>query len=215
MDRDYGQEIDVLQKDMAEIKELLQEFVKMNVGANRKESESGQKYSGEVQIMHGMHPDSRLSDQMEELCIRSGELNVTGLISYMGVFASGGRQSNWIRNQVKTDMLLELIENHTAEKVLHCIGNSDRLAILLAILRKPRTVAELVEVCGLNSTGQAYHHMKPLLAADLIAEDNASGSGGRGVYIVQPHKVQGVIMLLAGIADMTDETYTSGSWEEE
>ena len=51
--------------------------------------------------------------------------------------------------------------------------------------------------------------MKPLLAADLVVEDEQQ----KGVYIIQPHKVQGIIMLLAGISDMVDETYTQGTWE--
>ena len=33
------------------------------------------------------------------------------------------------------------------------------------------------------------------------------------LYVAQQHKVQGIIMLLAGIADMVDETYTKGCWE--
>ena len=68
-------------------------------------------------------------------------------------------------------------------------------------------MAQLVDTCGFGSTGQAYHHMKPLLAADLIQEE------GRGVYVCCPHKVQGIIMLLAGISDMVDETYTQGAWD--
>ena len=74
------------------------------------------------------------------------------------------------------------------------------------------SVAELVSECGLNSTGHAYHHMKPLLAADLIVEDQKNNN--KGIYVVQPHKVQGIIMLLAGICDMVDETFTKGNWEE-
>ena len=35
----------------------------------------------------------------------------------------------------------------------------------------------------------------------------------KGVYVIQPHKVQGIIMLLAGISDMVDETYTQRAWE--
>ena len=96
------------------------------------------------------------------------------------------------------------VYNRTAEKVLACVGNNDRLNMLLAILRKPRTVAELVSDCGYSSTGQVYHHLKPLLAADLVAEDLHR----RGSYIIQPHRVQGLIMLLAGIADLVDSTYT-------
>lgn len=234
MDRDYGMEIERLQKEMAEVKSLLHEFVRGNAGmqtgadvdrqteadrraearnSNAAEDAFGKEYVGEIQMMSGMHPDSRISAQMEELCRHAGERGLHGLIDYMGVFSSGGRQSNWIKHHVHVDELLSMIEDHTVEKVLRCIGNSDRLNILLAILKKPSTVAELVTVCGLNSTGQAYHHMKPLLAADLIAEDDASGTGGKGVYIVQPHKVQGIIMLLAGIADMVDETYTKGNWD--
>lgn len=51
--------------------------------------------------------------------------------------------------------------------------------------------------------------MKPLLAADVVVEDEKQ----KGVYIIQPHKVQGIIMLLAGISDMVDETYTQRVWE--
>lgn len=164
-----------------------------------------------VHVMHGMHPDSCLSEQMEELCCKTEEKGVSGLVTYLGVYNSGGRQSNWIRNGIPTDELLSLIESGVASKVLACIGNSNRLMMLLEILRGPKSVAELVEKCGFGSTGQVYHHMKPLLAADIIVEDEQR----KGVYAIQPHKVQGVIMLLAGISDMVDETFTQGkgTWE--
>lgn len=162
-----------------------------------------------VHVMHGMHPDSRLSKMMEELCYKTEEKDVNGLVTYLGVYISGGQQANWIRNAIPADELLSLIESGVASKVLACIGNANRLAILLEILRGPKTVAKLVEKCGFGSTGQVYHHMKPLLAADLVVEDEQQ----KGVYIIQPHKVQGIIMLLAGISDMVDETYTQGTWE--
>ena len=72
------------------------------------------------------------------------------------------------------------------------------------------TVAQLVEECGYNSTGQVYHHLKPLIAANLVAEDEHGDVKGR--YIVVPHRVQGIIMLLAGISDMLDPQYTQGDW---
>jgi DNA gyrase subunit B len=151
--------------------------------------------------MTNMHPDPAIMnilDRLENVC---GEEGGTGRITYIGVFSSGGRQSTWIKNETNTDDLLRLIENRMAEIVLNCIGNSDRLNILLALLRKPMTVAALVEKCGYNSTGQVYHHLKPLLAADLVTEDKHSA---KGTYIVKPHRVQGIIMLLAGIRDMLD-----------
>lgn len=219
MERDYGKEIDGLKAEIGEIKNMIQSFGQ-NVGSNEV-SNTLAKNRNKVDIakplkkiypMKNMHPDVRLSEKMEELCVLTDERDITGLITYLGVFSSGDRQSNWIRNEVNTDDLLALVENSIATKVLNCLGNRDRLNILLAILKKPMSVAELVIECGLNSTGQAYHHMKPLLAADLITEDTKNSN--KGIYIVQPHKVQGIIMLLAGICDMVDETFTKGNWEE-
>lgn len=135
---------------------------------------------------------------------------MSGLVTYLGVYNSGGRQSNWIQNSVSADDLLSHIESGLAGKVLACIGNVNRLAMLLEILRGPKTVATLVEKCGFGSTGQVYHHLKPLLAADIVVEDERQ----KGVYVIRPHKVQGIIMLLAGISDMVDETYTKGTWED-
>lgn len=160
-----------------------------------------------------MHPDPSIMtilDRIENACGSNGD---NGRITYLGVFASGNRQSTWIRNEVNTNDLLRLIENGTAGKVLACIGNGDRLNILLSILKKPMTVAQLVEQCGYSSTGQVYHHLKPLVAADLVAEDKENE--GKGYYVIRPHRVQGIIMLLAGICDMVDPQYTQGSWEGE
>ena len=195
MPRNLEYEIDEIKKQLDEIKELL---------AVKPKTQEQPQFVGGVQKMPGMHNDPAIMeilDRMENACGSSGE---TGRVTYLGVFSSGGRQSTWIENELNTDELLELIENRMAEKVLSCIGNNDRLNILLALLRKPMTVASLVEKCGYNSTGQVYHHLKPLIASDLIAEDKSSA---KGTYIVRPHKVQGIIMLFAGIHGM------SGDWD--
>ncbi len=211
MERNYDKEIDALKEQMENLQNMvapqLDELrtMVMELLPNKPSTEKLER----VHVMHGMHPDSRLSEQMEELCYKTEEKGLSGLVTYLGVYNSGGRQSNWIRNCIPVDGLLSLVESGIAGKVLACIGNSNRLAILLEILRKPMTVASLVEKCGFGSTGQVYHHMKPLLAADIIVEDERQ----KGVYIIQPHKVQGVIMLLAGISDMVDETLTQEIWE--
>ena len=226
MERDYGEEIDNLKSEIAEMKKMLESSLPGKSPAQTQQSGhpnelqqsiptdddlSGIHVPTNDAIMQHMHTDYNLSQKFVSLCTKAKNSGATGMITYLGVFASGGRQSNWISDGVYTDGLLELVENHTAEKVLRCLGNSDRLNILLAILRRPMSVAELVQTCGMNTTGQVYHHMKPLLTADLIAEDEKN----KGVYVVQPHKVQGIIMLLAGICDMVDETYTRGIWNEE
>ena len=198
-----------LEQEMDEIKQQLEELKTLLTGKCSKEQKEPPKMVGKIQKMPDMHPDPiimKMLDRLENTCGEKGE---TGTITYLGVFASGGRQSTWIQNEINTDELLELIENRTAEKVLACIGNNDRLNILLALLKQPMTVAALVEKCGYNSTGQVYHHLKPLVAADLIAEDKYSA---KGTYIVKPHRVQGIIMLLAGIHDMIDIKYSTGNW---
>lgn len=210
MKRDYGEEIDALKEQMEnfqkqlypqvdELRTMVQELIP---------NKSSSKKLERVHVMQGMHPDHRLAEKMEELCYQAEDNDVSGLVTYLGVYNSGGRQSNWIRNAVPTDELLSLIESGVASKVLACIGNANRLAILLSILRGPKTVASLVEDCGFGTTGQVYHHMKPLLAADIVVEDEKQ----KGVYVIQPHRVQGVIMLLVGISDMVDESYTQGTW---
>jgi DNA gyrase subunit B len=198
--RDYGKEIDGINAQLEEIKNLMMEFARQPRG------NAEVKPLKNVQPMHNMHPDKRLSELMDELCTKTDEGDTSGFITYLGVFASGGKQCNWISNQVNADMLLELIESNIAVKMLACIGNNDRLNMLLALLRSPRSVAQLVEECGYNTTGQVYHLLKPLLAADLVKEDEHN----RGSYVIQPHRVQGIIMLLAGISDMVDTKYTQG-----
>jgi len=210
MERDHEKEIAALREQMEQLRRetasQLEELRAMVLGAQSNKASTEQLQR--VHVMQEMHPDGRLSEMMEELCHETEENDVSGLVTYLGVYNSGGRQSNWIRNAVSADELLALLESGVANKVLACIGNPNRLAILLEILRGPKTVAALVEKCGFGSTGQVYHHMKPLLAADVIAEDEQ-----KGFYIIRPHKVQGIIMLLAGISDMVNETYTQGTWE--
>ncbi len=206
MDHDYSVDIEILKKEVEDLKALFMEFTKRT---NDIDSENDDSELKNVHPMKNMHPDPKLSSIMDKLCKLTDQEDRTGSITYLGVFTSGGRQSNWISNERNTDDLLKLIENKSASVVLQCIGNNDRLNLLLALLRKPMTVAMLVEKCGFNSTGQVYHHLKPLISADIVFEDEQ-----RGFYAVKPHRVQGIIMLLAGIADLVDIKYSQGNWSE-
>ncbi|MCH5347805.1 MAG: winged helix-turn-helix transcriptional regulator [Oscillospiraceae bacterium] len=199
-ERDYGTEIDALRNDINEIKELLK-------GSNDKSRPDSKIFDKMKDMSTDKHLNS-LMDRIQNECEADGSI---GKVVYLGVFASGGRQSNWI-SELKADDLLKLIENRTAEKVLACIGSSDKLNILLALLKKTMTVAQLVSECGFNSTGQVYHHLNTLIAADLVQEDLEYC--GKGYYIVIPYRVQGIVMLLSGINDMLDTRYSSGSWNE-
>ena len=162
---------------------------------------------GHVLKMHNMHSDPSLMAIMDRLENTCGEKETSGCIAYLGVFASGGRQSNWIENEINTDELLSLIQDGTASTVLSCIGSQDRMKVLMSLLEQPKTAAQLVESCGFNTTGQVYHHLKMLISVDIVYSD-------RDLYIVRPHRIQGIIMLLAGIRNLIGD-YTKGSWTEQ
>ncbi|MDE7278334.1 MAG: transcriptional regulator [Oscillospiraceae bacterium] len=208
-ERNYGAEIDALRKDINEIKELLKG------GKTEEETAAGNSedklnVSSLVKKISDMTSDTVLASLMDRIQDECNADGSTGRVVYTGVFASGGRQSNWI-GQYNTDNLLKLIEDRTAEKVLNCIGSGDKLNILLALLRKPMTVAQIVSEGGFNSTGQVYHHLNALIAADLVKEDVENNN--KGTYIVAPYRVQGVIMLLSGISDMLGGNFcTEQSW---
>lgn len=192
MDRDFGAELDEIKAELKKLKEFY-------MRSSSKAEEGGKNWK-RVEPIRNMHPDSRLSGMMTEMCTHAEESGASGLVTYMGVFSSGGRQANWIKNEVNADDLLRAVEDRTPERVLACIGSNERLNILIALLRRPMTVSEIVKECNLGSTGQVYHHMKPLLSAGIIA-DGEEGAG-KGVYVVRFDKVRGVIMLLAGICEL-------------
>ena len=192
MDRDFSAELDEIKAELKKLKEFY-------MRSSSKAEEGGKNWK-RVEPLRNMHPDSRLSGMMTEMCTHAEESGASGLVTYMGVFSSGGRQANWIKNEVNADDLLRAVEDRTPERVLACVGSNERLNILIALLKKPMTVAEIVKKCGFGSTGQAYHHMKPLLAAGIIAEGEEGA--GKGVYVVRFDKVRGIIMLLAGICEL-------------
>lgn len=192
MDRDFSAELDEIKAELKKLKEFYMR--------SPSKAEEGGKNWKRVEPIRNMHPDNRLSGMITEMCTHAEESGASGLVTYMGVFSSGGRQANWIKNEVNADDLLRAVEDRTPERVLACVGSNERLNILIALLKKPMTVAEIVKKCGFGSTGQAYHHMKPLLAAGIIAEGEEGA--GKGVYVVRFDKVRGIIMLLAGICEL-------------
>ena len=75
MERDYGREIDDLREQMENLQnkvfsqlDELRAMV-MELLPNKPITEKLKR----VHVMHGMHPDSRLSEQMEDLCYKTEE----------------------------------------------------------------------------------------------------------------------------------------------
>ncbi|MBO5256562.1 MAG: winged helix-turn-helix transcriptional regulator [Clostridia bacterium] len=204
--RDYGKEIDELKAELAKLTELITGTVPAEKLA------SGGDFVGHVQKMENMHPDPHITALMNECQEQCGKKGSSGCVTYLGVFASGGRQSNWVSKGEDTDHLLDLIDSGSAMRVLSCIGSPERMKIIMTLLKKPMTAAELEETLNFGSTGQVYHHLKPLIAADIVTDDK---EGGKGKYAIVPHRVQGIIMLLAGVSDLSDTKYSSGTFADE
>lgn len=214
MTRNYAEEIDQLRSDVSTLKALMQQLLSAQQAADVKAVAPEQaelRQEGHIQKMPGLHPDGHVRavlDQLENSANASGS---SGRISYVGTYESGGNQSTWVRHDVSIDPLLQQIEDGSAARVLSCIGSNDRLRLLLALLKRPMTVQQMIAECGFNTTGQVYNHLRSLIAVDLVAEDEHRA---RGTYTVRPHRVSGLIMLLAGVNDLLDGEYTQADYSK-
>ncbi len=64
-----------------------------------------ERWAGKVRKMPHMHPDHNVMALLDDLENEVGRQSVTGAITYLGVYTSGGQQSTWIRRSVSTDGL--------------------------------------------------------------------------------------------------------------
>lgn len=120
-----------------------------------------------------------------------------GLIRTYGYYETGDRGYRWAREAVPVTDLLAL-DDARAAQLLSALGHRQRLAILKAVLDRPRSAVDLVDLLNLGTTGAAYHHLNVLQAVDLVVQES------RGVFAIHAQRVQGLLILLAGIADMLD-----------
>ena len=180
MARDYGTEIDEIKK---QISDLLQRIGETGALLTRGDEEG----------------------RMRAFALRreSDAQNRKGSVEYYGAFESGGRGYLWHKDSRSVDDLLEM-EDETVSRVLFALGHRQRIRMLKAILDSTRTANELVEILGLGTTGQAYHHLKALQSADLVTQEE------NGRFAFRPHRVQGFVMILAGVNDILDPHYTRG-----
>jgi hypothetical protein len=141
MEYDCRKEIERLRKEIEDLKERF----------GRMERISSKEPLKKPHIMRNEQSNPESNRIMDSLLEISEKENRTGSVTCMGVFRSSGRQSQWITESRNTDDLLALIEIKLASAVLQCIGNSDRLNLLLTLLRTPMTVASLVEKSKRNN----------------------------------------------------------------
>ncbi len=146
--------------------------------------------------------DESIRVAAKELVGEARARGVAGIVRYSGYYASSGEEgrgeSLWVDEERTSDELLAQGHERVA-KVLAALGNAQRLAILGAILERPASAAELVERLGMGTTGQVYHHLNALQAADLVSQS------GRGRFEFRFGKVPAFLTLLAGAHDMLRE----------
>jgi DNA gyrase subunit B len=136
---------------------------------------------------------------------------VPGFLTRYGHYGAGGRSSTWSTEAQPAAALLEQDVGQVA-RVLAALGHPQRLRLLKAVLQGPASAAELVARLGLGTTGQAYHHLHLLQAADLIEPLEAPETRGR--FVFKAHRVQGFLTILAGVCDLVDRRHSSGVWAE-
>lgn len=120
-----------------------------------------------------------------------GELVLRGAVR-LAAAGSGGSDLavEWSTEGVTVDLVAAQASEDLA-KVLAAVGHRQRLAILMAMLAGPKSVAELVSALDLGTTGAAYHHLNVLLGAGLVVQAE------RGVFSIAPDRVAMVLTVLA------------------
>ncbi|MFB9325090.1 ATP-binding protein [Paenibacillus aurantiacus] len=183
--RDYGAELDWLHRQVAELREAMQ-----RMAPRIAEEELGQRTAGET-------------DGMEAAAHGAGALTLAegaGGISYAGRYGALQPPLYWETQERRAEQLLG-IDSEKAAKVLGAIGHKQRLDILLAALQGPITGGELLERLGMGTTGQLYHHIKPLVGANLLQQEER---GGR--YSLPANRVLPLLLLLAAAGELLDSS---------
>jgi DNA gyrase subunit B len=125
----------------------------------------------------------------------------TGELYYSGRYNGGGAAA--VRWEPQTRSVAKLLDEEESSdrqaKVLAALGHRQRLDILRSVLREPMSGPQLVDKLNMGTTGQLYHHLKALLAADLLQQEERGG-----VYAVPPKRALPLLLLLAAAGDLAD-----------
>lgn len=121
-----------------------------------------------------------------------------GGIFYSGQYRGDNRSYRWEPQERRADQLLNLDGDKVA-KVLAALGHKQRLDILRSVLKEPLSGSELVERLNMGTTGQLYHHIKALLGADLLVQEERGG-----LYSLPSHRALPLLLLLAATSDLLD-----------
>ncbi len=110
------------------------------------------------------------SDRIVEILKGAAEEG-TSLVGHFEILDVGGQPSrNWSISWDDGVRDLFAIPCDQVANVLGVLGNEVRLSILRELMGGPKSVVELTETLGMQTTGQAYHHLKELQRAGYVAK---------------------------------------------
>lgn len=118
-----------------------------------------------------------------------------GVLVMAGVRLPRGAKASW-RRETSTVDLLDQDWADGAERVA-ALAHPVRLRLLREVLRGARSVAALACLPGLGSSGQLYHHLRPLLAEGWLCP------AGRGRYEVPEHRIGPLMAVVAAANAVT------------
>ncbi|MCL6602301.1 MAG: helix-turn-helix domain-containing protein [Paenibacillus sp.] len=153
MTRDLNREIDLLKQQMADLQQMMQQFV-LERGPASAPSRPG----------------------LTQVEVERTEQD-PGQVFYSGHVYLNEQAFRWEPQERRMEQLLGL-NSDKAAKVLTALANKQRLDILRTVLNEPFTGAELVHRLNMGTTGQLYHHLKALMGADLLVQE----PGGRYTF---------------------------------
>ncbi|MGW0523598.1 ArsR/SmtB family transcription factor [Crossiella sp. NPDC003009] len=119
-----------------------------------------------------------------------------GVISYQGRLSAPDLE--WSITLPATRVLA--LPDGPRIEVLAALGHPVRAKVVRLLAEQgARSAAELQAEAEVGSTGQLYHHLKPLTAAGLVEQD------GRGRYRLRGTALVPALVLLAAAADIAGQ----------
>jgi len=175
--RDFGAELDTLKKQLGDLQQLVSQVA----------NDSSPKVSRTQTVDKSTVFIDMNNDELE-----------LGGVFYSGQYHGEKWQYRWEPQERRVSQLLDL-DGEKVAKVLAALGHKQRLDILRSVLKEPLSGSEIVERLNMGTTGQLYHHIKALLGADLLVQEERGG-----MYSLPSHRALPLFLLLAATSDLLD-----------
>ncbi|MFD3920070.1 ArsR/SmtB family transcription factor [Streptomyces sp. NPDC058595] len=113
-----------------------------------------------------------------------------GVLFTGSVVGLDGELVEWERSEA-TESVLSSDWSEAAE-ALGALGHPVRLRLIQALAEGRTAVTELMELEGLGTTGQIYHHLRQLVSAGWLE------TTGRGRYQIPPTRLVPLLVVVTG-----------------